>query len=51
MAAPFSFGALFGLLLGRAVGKRLSGPRMQQIFALLTFGVAVSLVIQDLNSL
>jgi uncharacterized membrane protein YfcA len=50
MAVPFSLGALLGLLLGRAVSKNLSGPRMQQIFALLTLGVAVSLVMKGLNS-
>jgi uncharacterized membrane protein YfcA len=51
MAAPFALGALGGLLIGRAVGKKLSGPRLQQIFALLTFGVAVSLVIKGINGL
>ena len=51
MVAPFSLGALLGLLAGRAVGKKLSGPRMQQIFALLTLGVAISLVIKGINTL
>jgi len=51
LAAPFSLGALCGLLLGRSVGKKLSGPRLQQIFALLTLGVAVSLVIKGIHSL
>jgi uncharacterized membrane protein YfcA len=51
MAAPFSLGALLGLLAGRAVGKKLSGPRMQQIFALLTLGVAISLVIKGIYTL
>ena len=51
LAAPFSLGALCGLLIGRAVGKKLSGPRLQQIFALLTFGVAISLIIKGINAL
>ena len=51
IAAPFALGALFGLLTGRAFGKKLSGPRLQQIFALLTFSVAVSLVVKGLINL
>ncbi len=51
LAAPFSLGALCGLLIGRAVCKKLSGPKLQQIFALLTFGVAVSLAIKGINAL
>ncbi|QWD68676.1 sulfite exporter TauE/SafE family protein [Polynucleobacter sp. VK25] len=51
LAAPFSLGALIGLLIGRAFGKELSGPRLQQIFAVLTFVVAVSLILKGLNSL
>jgi uncharacterized membrane protein YfcA len=50
LAAPFSFGALCGLLIGRALGKKLSGPRLQQIFAILTFGVAISLTIKGIKS-
>jgi uncharacterized membrane protein YfcA len=51
LAAPFSLGALCGLLIGRALGKKLSGPRLQQIFAILTFGVAISLTIKGINAL
>lgn len=51
LAAPFSLGALCGLLLGRMVGKKLGGSRLQQIFAILTFGVAVSLLIKGINAL
>jgi uncharacterized membrane protein YfcA len=51
LAAPFSLGALGGLLIGRAVGKKLSGPRLQQIFAILTFFVAISLAIKGINGL
>ncbi len=51
LAAPFSVGALGGLLIGRSIGKKLSGPRLQQIFALLTLVVAVSLTIKGINAL
>ena len=51
LAAPFALGALSGLLIGRALGKKISGPRLQQIFALLTLGVAISLSIKGLNAL
>jgi uncharacterized membrane protein YfcA len=51
LAAPFSLGALGGLLLGQMVGKKLSGSKLQQIFAILTFGVAVSLLIKGMNAL
>ncbi len=51
IAAPFALGALSGLLIGRAIGGKLSGPRLQQIFALLTFAVAISLIIKGINAL
>ncbi|MBU3631374.1 sulfite exporter TauE/SafE family protein [Polynucleobacter sp. AP-Melu-500A-A1] len=50
IAAPFAFGALGGLLIGRAFGKKLSGPRLQQIFAVLTFAVAISLMLKGLTN-
>ena len=51
LAAPFSIGALGGLLVGRSIGKHLSGPRLQQIFAVLTLIVAMSLAIKGLKAL
>ncbi len=48
LAAPFSIGALTGLLLGREIGKKISGPRLQQIFALLALAVAISLGIKGI---
>jgi uncharacterized membrane protein YfcA len=51
LAAPFSLGALGGLLLGQMVGKKLSSSKLQQIFAILTFGVAVSLLIKGIRTL
>jgi len=50
IAIPFAIGALGGLLLGRSLGKKLSGPRVQQIFAILSFGVAISLMIKGLSN-
>ena len=50
IAAPFSLGALGGLLMGRGLGKKLSGPRVQQVFAILAFGVAISLMLKGLSS-
>lgn len=51
LAAPFAIGALTGLLIGRGIGKKLSGPRLQQIFAVLTLLVAISLAIKGVNAL
>jgi uncharacterized membrane protein YfcA len=50
LAAPFALGALAGLLIGGAVGKKISGPRLQQIFAILTFTIAISLMIKGINT-
>lgn len=51
VAAPFSLGALVGLLIGLTISKKLSGPKLQQVFALMVFGVAVSLTIKGIGSL
>ena len=51
LAAPFALGALCGLLIGRTMGKKLSGPRLQQIFSLFAFVVAICLVIKGINAL
>lgn len=50
IAAPFALGALLGLLIGRAFGKKLSGPRLQQIFSALTFFVAMSMIFKGISS-
>jgi uncharacterized membrane protein YfcA len=50
LAAPFALGALAGLLIGGVLGKKISGPRLQQIFAALTFIVAISLMAKGINS-
>ncbi len=44
VAAPFSIAALVGLLLGQLIGKKLSGPNIQFIFALFTLLIAFSLL-------
>ncbi|MFZ4062763.1 MAG: sulfite exporter TauE/SafE family protein [Polynucleobacter sp.] len=46
IAAPFALAALGGLLLGQALGKKMSGPRIAQIFALLTLVIASGLFIK-----
>lgn len=51
IAAPFSLGALAGLLIGRTFSKHLSGPRLQQIFAVLTFLVAIGLSAKGVHGL
>jgi uncharacterized protein len=49
IAAPFSLGALAGLLIGMMISKKLSGPRLQQVFAVMVFAVAISLTIKGLR--
>jgi uncharacterized membrane protein YfcA len=44
VAWPFALGALAGLLAGRQLARRLSGPKLQQSFALLGLGVVGLLV-------
>ena len=51
VAAPYSLGALVGLLIGREFGKKLSGPRLQQIFSVLVFAVAIGLIIKGLSTI
>ncbi|MBT8584177.1 sulfite exporter TauE/SafE family protein [Polynucleobacter paneuropaeus] len=44
IAAPFAIGSLAGLLTGKVLEKNISGPRVQQIFSIFTFLVALSLI-------
>ena len=44
IAGPFEIGALIGLLFGKILEKNISGPRVQQIFSIFTFLVALSLI-------
>ncbi|QWE16995.1 sulfite exporter TauE/SafE family protein [Polynucleobacter sp. AP-Nino-20-G2] len=48
VAAPFSLAALGGLLLGQVFGKKLSGPNIQMIFAIFTFIIAATLLVNAL---
>ena len=44
IAAPFAIGSLAGLFIGKVLEKNISGPRVQQIFSVFTFLVALSLI-------
>jgi uncharacterized protein len=48
IAIPFAGGAFLGLLLGKFLEHRISGHRVQQIFAVFTLIVAISLIIKAL---
>lgn len=51
IAIPFSLAALGGLLLGQALGKKMSGPRISQIFVLLTLVIASGLLAKGIFNL
>jgi uncharacterized membrane protein YfcA len=46
VAWPFAAGALMGLLTGRWFAGHVAGPRLQQGFAVLSLGIAVSLLVR-----
>ncbi len=46
VAAPFSLAALVGLLFGQLIGKKMSVPNVQLIFAVFTLLIALSLLIK-----
>ncbi len=46
IALPFAAGAVAGLLVGRLFANRLSGPRLQQGFALLSLAIAAAMLIR-----
>lgn len=48
VALPFSTGALVGMLGGRTLSSRLSGPRMQQGFAVVAGLVAIGMMIKTI---
>jgi uncharacterized membrane protein YfcA len=41
---PFTAGAVAGMLLGSVITKQISGPRIQQAFAVFTFLISLSLL-------
>lgn len=51
VAAPFALAALAGLLFGQLLGKKLSGPNIQLIFAIFTLLIAASLLIKGILAL
>lgn len=46
IALPFSAGALTGMLTGRIFAARLTGPKLQQGFAVVAMGVSVGMIIR-----
>ena len=44
IAIPFGGGAIVGMLLGCVIAKQISGPRIQQAFAIFTFLISLSLL-------
>jgi uncharacterized protein len=48
VAIPFALGSLLGMLLGRQLAQRLSGPRLQQAFAFFAGGVAIVMFVNAL---
>ncbi len=49
IALPFSFGSLLGLLIGKGLEKKMTGARVQQIFSIFTFMVAISLLLKAMH--
>lgn len=49
LALPFAAGAMAGLLLARGAASRLAGPRLQQVFALVSLVIAAGLFIRALS--
>ena len=43
LAIPFAAGAVIGMVIGSMIAKRISGPRIQQAFSILTLFIAISL--------
>jgi hypothetical protein len=51
VAAPFLAGALGGMLIGRWLAPRVSGPRLQQTFAAFMIIAAGSMALRELSTL
>jgi uncharacterized membrane protein YfcA len=50
VALPFAGGALGGMMVGRQLAKVMSGPRLQQFFALFTLFIAAMMLYKALLS-
>ena len=48
IAALFALGSLAGLVFGKLMERKISGTRVQQIFAIFAFLVALSLIYKAL---
>lgn len=48
IAIPFATGALCGMLVGQRISKRISGPRLQQFFAIFTLCIAATMLAKAL---
>jgi len=48
IAIPFASGALSGMLIGRQISNRITGPRLQQFFAVFTLCIAVMMLVKAL---
>lgn len=46
---PFVGSAALGMILGRFLAHKISGPTLQKIFALLALGVSISMTIHSIN--
>jgi uncharacterized membrane protein YfcA len=46
LALPFATGSIIGLLIGRQLVKSISGPRIQQTFAIFAILVAMAMLIK-----
>lgn len=47
IALPFSSGCLSGMIAARAIAKKISGPRLQQAFALLSIIVSIQMLLHQ----
>ena len=48
IATPFAIGSVLGLLVGKALAKRITGPTVQQLFSVAAFMVALSLIYKSI---
>jgi uncharacterized membrane protein YfcA len=46
----FVLGGVAGLFAGQRIGRRLSGPALQKVFAVAIFAVAVFVIVRNLNA-
>ena len=51
IAIPFSIGSLIGLLIGKLLERKISGPRVQQIFAVFTLMISMGLFAKAITHL